>query len=132
MADPENRRRKNAGWRRRMRANKAARARKRQQSRAWRKEHPDRVKKHKRRYLLQQSPTYLATQRRHNADPVRAEKKRAAARARYYELHPVRPTPVCTACGEAIAWTGRGRPPKYHLEHSPWKKQRKDYRPEAA
>lgn len=59
-------------------------------------------------------------------DGGRAEKRRAAARAKYYARHPVRPAPVCAVCGEAIDWTPgrRGRPPKYHPEHRPSKRKR--------
>lgn len=69
------------------------------------------------RETLASSPgreTYLATQRRHNADPARAQAKRDAAIAKYYELHPERPRPVCATCARAIAWQPPGRPPKYH------------------
>lgn len=65
---------------------------------------------------------YLETQRRHNADPTRAEQKREQARRRYYELRPERPDPHCATCGEQIDWSPPGRPPKYHQtrECNPW------------
>lgn len=110
LADPETRRRKNAQARERSRR-PAAKARKRERRREWCRRNPDRVRQYKRRYLLQQSPTYLETQRRHNADPERQAKKRELALRRYYERHPVRPDPHCAGCGVAIAWTpGKGRP----------------------
>lgn len=58
---------------------------------------------------------YLERQRRHNSDPTRIARKRAHALARYYEKHPVRPSPVCATCGGPVPWSpGHGRPPKYH------------------
>lgn len=78
---------------------------------AWRKAHPDRVRLQKRREALRQSPKRLAYYTRYNA--ARREEKRAAARRRYYELHPVRPSCRCIDCGERVRWTsGLGRPPK--------------------
>lgn len=61
---------------------------------------------------------YLATQRRHNANPTRRKRKRQMARAAYYATHPDRPQPVCVTCGASIPWKpkkrgGSGRPPKY-------------------
>jgi hypothetical protein len=57
---------------------------------------------------------YMATQRRHNADPARKARKRELALARYYELHPDRPRPFCATCNKPIEFSGRGRPAKYH------------------
>jgi hypothetical protein len=89
-------------------------ARRREQHRRWRKANPDIVRQQKRRFLLGEGSAranYLALQRRHNARPERIERKRAAALARYYERHPVRPDPRCSGCGVVIAWTPRhGRP----------------------
>lgn len=57
---------------------------------------------------------YLATQRRHNADPARRERKRRLALEAYYRKHPVRPKPVCATCSQPIPWeAGKGCPPKY-------------------
>lgn len=128
-----NREKRRAANRRRWRASAKLRARKREQRRAWAKANPDAVKRHKRRYALKQTQGYRAGIARNNARPERAEAKRAQARQRYYELHPTRPAPMCAACERAISWKplpgGRaGRPPKYHMECSPWKRQRKDFR----
>lgn len=128
MSDPNNRRKRNASHRRRWRQKPELRKRKREQRRAWASAHPDRIKRSRRRYHLKQTPGYVAGYQRANANPVRAEQKRQQARAKYYELHPTRPSPVCAACGEPIAWQPPGRPPKYHAEHSPWKRQLKSHR----
>ena len=82
----------------------------RERSAAYRAKHPDRIKKYKRREALARIPSYVAAYQRWNKDPERAEKKRAQARARYYELHPVRPSPMCRDCGTAIPYRGSGRP----------------------
>lgn len=110
MADPGYRRQRNA--RNRVTARTPQRvASKRAARRAWRQRNPDRVRAHKRRYLLKQTPAYLAYQRQYNTNPDRQAKKRAWALRRYYEQHPVRPDPRCTSCGAPIAWTPRhGRP----------------------
>lgn len=112
MRDPELHARRTGLARKRYKQRSPQRVAERAQySREWRKAHPDRVKKWKRAYLLKQKPAYLRTQRKWNRDPQRAAKKRAAAIAKYYELHPVRPDPHCSGCGVEIHWTpGHGRP----------------------
>ncbi|MBC7842967.1 MAG: hypothetical protein H7099_11670 [Gemmatimonadaceae bacterium] len=89
---------------------KAVRARKYETRKAWAEAHPDRVKMHKRRYALKQTPGYVANYRRHNARPERIAQKRAQALQKYYELHPTRPAPVCRICGASIPFSGLGRP----------------------
>ena len=88
----------------------ARRARKYLTRKAWAARNPDRVKQHKRQYALKQTPGYIAGYQRHNARPERQTQKRAQALAKYYELHPVRPSPQCRICGAAIPYTGNGRP----------------------
>jgi hypothetical protein len=110
MSDPAVRAKKNVNHRKYSKRPEV-RARKNECHRAWVAAHPEKKKEYSRRYLLKQSPRYLATQRRHNRRPTRAKKKRDMALAKYYQLHPVRPDPHCTGCGVAIAWTpGQGRP----------------------
>lgn len=113
MADPDNRAHKNAGWRRRYHETDYGN-RKRAASRAWRQRMTKEQRRAKhRRFLLSEGPArehYLETQRRHNRNPMRIQKKREHARRRYYEAHPVRPDPKCLVCGAPIAWTGKGRP----------------------
>jgi len=107
--DPEVRRRvrvRERNYRRRP----DVKARRRAQRAAYYAARRDEILRRKRRYLMTQPPTYLATQRRHNADPVRQAKKRAWALKKYYELHPVRPDPHCTKCNAPIEWDGSGRP----------------------
>jgi hypothetical protein len=63
-------------------------------------------------------PKYMATQRKHNANPARQQRKRELARTAYLAEHPQRPAPVCVTCGAAIPWEPKpkgasGRPPKY-------------------
>ena len=110
-------------WERKYRRRKAVRERR---SARRRELHAERMKdpayraeyrRRRQRETLFNSPgrqKYLATQQRHNTDPVRAEKKRAQARQRYYELHPERPKPVCATCQQPIPYDGCGAPPKYH------------------
>jgi len=96
-----------------MHADPVQRARKLERGRAWRKANPDKVKQGKRRFLLREGKArqnYLKLQARHNRNPVRAQKKRELARARYYELHPKRPDCLCRGCGERVDWNGVGRP----------------------
>lgn len=97
------------------------------QRRAWRQANPDRVRAHKRRAALNPTPRQRERERYWNSQPERIQQKREHARRRYYERHPERPAPVCDACELAIEYSGTGRPPKYHLECSPWKRQRKGY-----
>lgn len=130
--DPEIRKRKNAQWRKRWRTDRAFRERRKARRKEWEAAHPEARKRHRRRYHLKRTPGYVAGYMRANARPERAEKKRRQALERYYRLHPVRPAPVCAKCGEPIAWKPPGRPPKYHPEHSPWKKQLKAYRDQSA
>jgi hypothetical protein len=115
-ADPDVKRHIAARDRKKYRKNKAFRDRKRRQRREWAARHRDEVARAKRRFLMREGPSrdrYLATQRRHNADPVRAEKKRVHARARYYVLHPERPLPICAGCRLRLNWGGTGAPPKW-------------------
>jgi hypothetical protein len=76
--------------------------------RAWAAKNPEKIKAYRRQYVLKQTPGYVAGYRRANADPVRAEKKREQARARYWQTHAA-PSPVCRTCGVAIPFDG-GRP----------------------
>lgn len=92
---------------------------------------PAELRRQRRAYLLKQPERYLATQRRHNRDPKRVEKKRAAALARYYELHPTRPAPHCAGCGGRLDWDSgpsRGTPPKWCDDCAPatekWRRRR--------
>lgn len=87
---------------------------------AYRKAHPDKVREWKRAYVKKFSSdkrsTYIDYHRRYNAQAYRIQSKRAKATAAYYRDNPVRPTPKCQHCKQAIAWTpkpgGRsGRPP---------------------
>jgi len=102
--------RKNARYRKKWRTDAAFRERRRRQRKAWMAANPAKVKAMKRRYLLKQPAAYLATQRKWNRDPVRIAKNRAASKAKYYELHPVRPDPHCSRCGVKIDWNGKCRP----------------------
>lgn len=114
--DPEVRRRVAARDRRRYRTSEEYRERKRRNRRAWATRNREKIRRAKRRFLMKEGPSrekYLATQRRHNADPVRAEKKRQHAVARYYELHPIRPDPHCAGCKGRLAWSGAGAPPRW-------------------
>jgi hypothetical protein len=86
------------------------RARKRETRKAWAQARPEKVTQYRRRYHLKRTPGYVAGYQRHNARPERQAQKRAQAIARYYELHPTRPAPVCRSCGVAIPYTGKGRP----------------------
>jgi hypothetical protein len=79
-------------------------------SRKWRAENPDKVRAYKRRAALNPTPRRKERERYHNSRPERIAAKRAQARAKYYEQHPVRPQPVCRDCGSAIAYTPPGRP----------------------
>jgi hypothetical protein len=88
----------------------AVRAAKAAWKREWAKRNPEKVKAYRRAYLLKQTPGYIAGYRRANADPVRAALKRERAMAKYYELRPDRPSPVCRLCGARIQFTGVGRP----------------------
>lgn len=68
--------------------------------------------KYHRKYVLGPSrERYLEYHRAYNAQPGRAEAKRAHALRRYYEQHPTRPAPTCRDCGAPIPWTPPGRPP---------------------
>ena len=109
-SDAEHRAARRAADRKRWRTDAERRARKREARRAWMAAHPDRVKAYRRRYDLKRTPGYIAGYTRNNARPERAEAKRAQAMARYYELHPTRPAPVCRLCGASIPFTGTGRP----------------------
>ncbi|MDB4893447.1 MAG: hypothetical protein JWL61_5302 [Gemmatimonadetes bacterium] len=115
-SDPEVRRQIESRNRKRYRAEASYRERKCARRREWAARNPEKVKRAARRLLLSEGPSrqrHLATQRRHNADPVRAQKKRVQALARYYELHPVRPEPRCAGCTLRLAWKGVGKPPKW-------------------
>jgi hypothetical protein len=118
MADPAKRARRLARARKRSKTT-AARAKKRESRRAWRLANPDKVKRHKRREALKRLPSYIANYTRWNADPERQEKKRAAAREKYYAEHPTPPTPHCAGCGGRLPYAPRGlggkqgAPPKW-------------------
>lgn len=103
---------RNSAARTRWKKDPAYRARKVARRKRWVQANPDKVKASKRRYLLKQPEAYLAYHRAYNAQPDRAEKKRALALERYYQLHPTRPAPRCTSCGKAIPYVPPGRPPK--------------------
>jgi hypothetical protein len=95
----------------------AARLRKLEYKRLWRKANPDKVRAAKQRYAKrygsQQDSRYLDYHRRYNAQTARQQAKRAAARAAYYRAHPARPDPRCRVCAEPLSWwkPGHGRPP---------------------
>jgi hypothetical protein len=113
------------------------RTRRRAQQKAWRDANPDKVKQYKRRTALNPTERRRERERWWNSQPERIAKKREQARRRYYELHPERPKPVCAKCDRRIPWEPKpgghaGRPPKYHMECSPWKRQRKDYQRQVA
>jgi len=98
-------------------ANDEQRLRKLEYKRLWRKANPDKVRAAKQRYAkrhgCQKDSRYLEYHRKYNAQTARQEEKRARARAKYYEKHPVRPDPHCETCSEKITWTpGMGRPPR--------------------
>lgn len=108
------------------------RAHKAEVRRKWRQANPEKLRGQRRRYHLRQTPGYVEGYQRQNARPERQAAKREQSRKRYYELHPERPKPVCAGCELPIPYDGKGRPPKYHLECSPWKTQRKDYQHQVA
>lgn len=113
---PEIRRRIAARGRRRYRTDAAYRDRRRAAGRDWARRNPEKKRRAARRLLLTEGPSrekYLATQRRHNADPVRIAKKRVWALARYYERHPVRPDPHCHGCSGRLEYSGVGLPPRW-------------------
>ncbi len=109
--------------------NEERRKQRAQEKKEWRRKNQLRVALHKRRGRLDGTQgyktraAYLKAQRRHNRK--RRESKRADARRRYYEAHPERPKPICVKCSTDIPYDGSGRPPKYCLTCSPWKKQRR-------
>lgn len=106
----------NARDRRRRKTDAAFRERRLALGRQWRKKNPEKKRAAARRLLLSEGAsreTYLATQRRHNADPMRIAKKRAQAQARYYELHPERPIPTCRGCEKRLQFSGSGAPPRW-------------------
>lgn len=108
--DQRNREKRRAAERARWRRDDALRERKRERRREWMSERPEKRREYRRRYHLKRTSGYVAGYTRNNARPERAEAKRAHAMARYYELHPTRPAPVCRLCGAAIPFTGKGRP----------------------
>lgn len=81
------------------------------QRRAWRAANPEKIKRYKRREALNPTPAKKAREARHNADPVKRERKRQYALAKYYERHPVRPQPICRVCGTAFPYIPPGRVP---------------------
>lgn len=115
MADPDNRAKKNAGYRARTKTQES-RAKRAANRRAWCAKNPEKVKRHHRNFLLREGrarENYLAYHRKRNADPVAGQKKRDHALRRYYELHPERPSPMCKGCGGALPYLGTGVPPRW-------------------
>lgn len=98
---------------------------------AWLAANPDKVRAYKRRSALNPTPRKRERERYHNSRPERIEAKRAQARARYYELHPERPQPVCRGCSRPIAWQPPGRPPVRCDQCVPASVSRKRRRPVA-
>jgi hypothetical protein len=119
MADDQVRLRKLARARKRYRVDANAREQKRETRSKWAKANPDRVKLYKRRAALNPTPRRKEREQYHNSRPERVAKKRAQALQRYYELHPVRPSPMCRVCQKPIEWSPPGRPPVLCDEHVP-------------
>lgn len=109
-ADPVRRAKRRDGERRRMRRNAEAHARKQAQRVVWRKANPAKIKQYKRKAALNPTPRRKEREQWHNQQPERIAKKRAHALAKYYERHPVRPSPTCRQCGVAIPYVPPGRP----------------------
>lgn len=110
LQDPAIRKKKNAKTSKRWHTDEAFRARKHARNRVWRKANPDRVKKYKRKSALNPTAHRKERERFHNSRPERIASKRAYALAKYYEAHPMRPTPVCRDCGNEFTYTPPGRP----------------------
>lgn len=123
--DARNHEERLAAGRARWRKSPERRKRKRELRRAWAKRNPERDREHKRRDVERHRIRHLSYHRQYNMRPGRAESKRAHAKARYYELHPVRPDPKCAGCQNKLSWTpGRGRPPKWCDGCRPWPRRK--------